>query len=394
MWPCFKQVASRRDIGLEEQLAHYESCTIYSHLGIACIDDAAAMEEPNRWLVGRWPRDHFTKGITYEHLIAFKPIEPQLPDYWPLVNKKKQTRTEIKKRCNQFSNLQQVFPDRFTAGSLSGVFIGYAKDNTLLYYDTYIQKTWNRYAALGIAQDQVPTFSIDDEWVVGQGRRASLKNSALDVNLPYEYGYKKVTNYLDVNTIYWDCNKETGRDLVYTVLQSLKRTYGGTRTINVLKEHDFYFMNKETFEKLMTTSDPRKEITSWLKDENSWLLRMEDMGFRLTYATPDLFGSSITTVSTCIEILVNKIFDNDDELNFAFTNIVKHFIGDVSIELFLPMFFVNPLTTSYFDMLKLRHEKPKDKRDLGKMDRLPRDTMDLIFQTQRRSASTLRLLLL
>ena len=141
-------------------------------------------EEPNWWLRGRWPRDHFTEGITYEHLTSFKPIDPERPDAWPLVNEKKQTRYNMEKLCRQFPNVQLHVPDYVTAIPLDCVFIGYVKDNTLLYYDTYIDKTWNRYAALGIAPDRVPVYSIDEEWKSEKSTRGTyLKNDALNVFL-------------------------------------------------------------------------------------------------------------------------------------------------------------------------------------------------------------------
>ena len=360
------------------------------------------MEEPNRWLRGRWPRDHFTEGITYEHLTSFKPIDPERPDAWPLVNEKKQTRYDMEKLCRLFPDLQLHIPDYVTAIPLDCIFIGYVKDNTLLYYDTYIDKTWNRYAALGIAPDRVPVYSIDEEWKSEKSTRGTLNNDALNVFLPYEFG-NKYTNYLDVNTIYVDCYdeadcyNEANRELVRTVLQSLKRAYGGTRTINVLKTDEFYFMKKETFKELMQSSNPRKEITTYLKNVNAWLFELETMGFRLTYAKPNPFGSTSTTVSACIEHLVNFIFDLD--FTDAEMMILNHFLGRRTLNKYgylsyTNMFFVNPLTTSYFDMLKRRHEKPKDKRDLGEINKLPPDMLDMIFQTQRYSAATLALLVM
>ena len=363
------------------------------------------MEEPNRWLRGRWPRDHFTEGITYEHLTSFKPIDPERPDGWPLVNEDKQTRYDIEKLCRQFPNLQLHIPDYVTATPVDSVFIGYTKDKTLLYYDTYIDKTWNRYAALGIAPDRVPVYSIDEEWKNGKGTRETyLKNDALDVSLPYEFG-NKWTNYLDVNTIYWDCDNETGRALVRTVLESLKRTYGQTRTITILKKHEFYFMNEETFKKLMQSSNPRNKITSYLKETNAWLFELEDMGFKLTYAKQFPFGSTSTTVSECIEEIVSKIFEMvqgekrgaQNPLDYAYVIICQNFVGQGQYYIVTPcsnMFFVNQITTSFYDLIKLRQKKRENKKNFGKLYQIPDDLLDMIFGIKRYKPATLRLLLL
>ena len=155
----------------------------------------------------------------------------------------------------------------------------------------------------------------------------------------------------------------------------------------------------------MLEPNARNTITDMLQKRNAWLFELERMGFKLSFVDNrnQWFPNELLpTVSDYIDNFVDKMFDKryfycSTNLDEAYNKITASLGGASAPHNWCAtnqMWFVNPLTISYFDLLKRRHQRAKKEKDLGDLERLPPDTLDMIFGTQRRSAATLALFLL